>query len=224
MQKACRHIWFGGLLMIVIVIGLAFAYFHFRYDFFDLGRPCTLMEAIAKGNVRAVKKFLQEEGVETGPSSLPYLTRAIYWRPSFFRRDYKPTEKQIARRNETTYKMVKLLVEHGANINRADERFHGDTPLIAALHLRMQNVVQYLIQQGASTEVFNADSESPLMYAAMLGDVATVQLLLDHNAKKTINHARNDGKTAIDLTYDSEIVELLLKNGAVSQKNVSDDE
>jgi ankyrin repeat protein len=110
--------------------------------------------------------------------------------------------------------MVRLLVEHGADINKAGEQFYGNTPLMAAIYFRMQEVVQYLVQQGALTEAFNADSASPLMYAAWFGDSATVQLLIDHNAKETINHIDKGGNSALHWASDVKIVELLLKNGA----------
>jgi ankyrin repeat protein len=189
-------------------------YFHFRYDFFNLRRPRTLVEAITKGNVRAVEKFLQTEGLETGPSAPPYLVHAILLQRRFYRREYTPTDKQKDKWNETSYKMVELLVEHGADINQADECFDGNTPLMAAIRFRMHHVVRYLIEQGASVDIFNEDLESPLMYPAWFGDTAMVQLLLDHNAKETINHARKDGRTVLHLVSCPEVLELLLRNGA----------
>ena len=170
--------------------------------------------AITAGNVRDVERILQIEGLETGPSAPPYLARAILWRPRSFRREFTPTDRQISRRNEITYKMVKLLVEHDADLNRAEERFHGNTPLMIAIYLRMQNVVQCLVKQGASTQAFNADSDTPLMYAVWFGGLETVQLLLDHNAKETINHVRHDGTTVLHWASCDEIVKLLLENGA----------
>ena len=210
MHKVIRHKCFGCLLIVALVIGLMPVYFHFRYDCFNLRRPRTLMEAIAKGNVRAVEKFLQTEDLETGPSAPSYLIEAIDWLPSFFRREYTPTEEQIERRNVIIYDMVKLLIEHGADINQSGRS--GDTPLIVALSRRMPKVAHYLVEQGASVNIFNNRSDSPLMYAS--AEVDTIRLLLNYNAKETINHVNVDGDSALHRAYYPECVELLLDNGA----------
>jgi ankyrin repeat protein len=46
---------------------------------------------------------------------------------------------------------VKLLVERGADVNRAD--VHGATPICYALRYKCLNVVEFLIENGARTDI-----------------------------------------------------------------------
>jgi ankyrin repeat protein len=209
MSNRNRKILLGGLLAVIAGLVITAILLYAIW-------PRTVGEAIAWGNIRILEKILQKEGLETGSSAPAYLADTITWLPySYSRRDYTPTDKQIARRNEITYNMVKLLVEYGADIDQPSKSFSDRTPLRAAFFWRMPDVVNYLIEQGASVNIFYGDNlYSPLMYAASDGYTVTVQLLLERNAKETINHARNDGNTALHLASDSEICKLLLDNGA----------
>lgn len=179
--------------------------------------PRTVGEAIAWGNIWILEKILQEEKLETGPSAPPYLVQAIWWAPMSLPRGRSVSDWRIARAKDVSYKMVKLLVEHDADLNQPSRRVEGDTPLISALRWRMNSAAQYLIEQGASVDKFNKYQESPLMNAAVIPDVQQidiVRMLLDHDAKSTINHVDRNGNSALHWAYFPEIVELLLENGA----------
>jgi ankyrin repeat protein len=81
----------------------------------------------------------------------------------------------------------------------------------------MNNVAQYLIEQGAAVDKYNKYQESPLMPAVEnMNDlhIDIVRMLLDYNAKSTINHVERNGNSALHWAYSPEIVELLLENGA----------
>jgi ankyrin repeat protein len=54
---------------------------------------------------------------------------------------------------------VKLLVERGANLNAKDSL--GDTPLSAALDTQQPDRAKYLLQQGASIEVYSLAGATP---------------------------------------------------------------
>ena len=83
-------------------------------------------------------------------------------------------------------KMVKLLLDHGADLNQHDEE--GYTPLsIAAYHGRA-DIMKLLLDAGAEPEktekCFGKDSgDTPLHTAAGWGNKATIQILLERGAK-----------------------------------------
>lgn len=208
MSNRNRKILLGGLF--AVIAGLVITAI-LLYAFW----PRTVGEAIAWGNIRILEKILQEEKLETGPSAPPYLVQAIWWAPMSLPRGRSVGDRRIARAKDVSYKMVKLLVEHGADLNQPSRRVEGDTPLIAALRWQMNSAAQYLIEQGASVDKYNKYQESPLILAASWAtDSDIVRMLLDHNAKETINHVDNEGNSALHRASDVKIVELLLENGA----------
>lgn len=210
MSNRNRKILFGGLFAVIAGLVITAVLLYAIW-------PRTVGEAISWGNIRILEKILQEEKLETGPSAPPYLVQAIWWAPMSLPRGRSVGDRRIVRAKDVSYKMVKLLVEHGADLNQPSRRIEGDTPLISALRWRMNSVAQYLIEQGASVDKFNKYQESPLMNAAVIPDVQQidiVRMLLDHDAKSTINHVERNGNSALHWAYSPEIVELLLENGA----------
>ena len=59
---------------------------------------------------------------------------------------------------------VKLIVELGANVNAADERY-GDTALHGAARIKSAQIVQHLVDHGAEVNVVNKRGQSPLYFA-----------------------------------------------------------
>jgi len=216
---------FRIILMIVALVGIAFY----------LGRTSkqTLSEAIASGNVKAMQRILNWRGYPR-----PYLVQAMqrptplgpmYYFRHFARLDRPFTDKEIEHRNELSYTMVKLLVEHGADIDETipSGPYSGGTPIMRAIGFDIPEVVRYLLEQGASVNVFDDKSRSPLMYASRqllyapydesrmrIRNLEFVKMLLDYNAKETINHVDIEGNSALHITDDFEIAKLLLDNGA----------
>jgi len=73
-------------------------------------------------------------------------------------------------------KMIKLLLEAGANINAQNRE--GDTALTAAVSRRASpETVQILLSAGADVNIRNKRSETPLTLAERNGDEAVVNLL-----------------------------------------------
>lgn len=58
---------------------------------------------------------------------------------------------------------VKILVEHGANVNQVSE--FGWTPLLTATQNRYYKLASYLIEQGANTNIANDGGWNPLYIA-----------------------------------------------------------
>ena len=109
--------------------------------------------------------------------------------------------------------VVRLLVEHGADVNAQDN--DGYTALLAAavsgavsgampgavllgpVELVKVEIVRLLVEHGADVNAQDNDGYTALLVAAMLGDVEVVRLLVEHGAD--VNAQDNDGRTA--LTY-----------------------
>ncbi|GFN79748.1 ankyrin [Plakobranchus ocellatus] len=108
-------------------------------------------------------------------------------------------------------KMVKFLLEKGANINR---NFGDYSPLLVA-SLKQPDIVPYLLQKGANVnEVGDLDGNTPLTTAVHFNECrySTVGTLLSTGADP--NKANNDGETALHLVRDAEITNLLIQAGA----------
>ena len=75
---------------------------------------------------------------------------------------------------------VKLLVEHGAEVNTSAA---STTPLLIASGIRSaEDVVRYLILKGADVEATDMQGFDPVMAAALAGAPANMKLLLDAGA------------------------------------------
>ena len=83
-------------------------------------------------------------------------------------------------------KMVKLLLDYGADLNQHDEE--GCTPLSRAAYHGRADMMKRLLDAGAEPEktekCFGKDSgDTPLHTAAGWGNKATIQILLERGAK-----------------------------------------
>ena len=89
----------------------------------------------------------------------------------------------------------------------------GDTPIHVALANGQIEVAKILIDKGLSiNELSEFDKRTPLMRAIEQGNTDSVKFILEH--KCNINLKKEDGKSALIMSQDAEISELLLKNGA----------
>lgn len=114
---------------------------------------------------------------------------------------------------ETSYKISKLLIENGADVNAQDNKKR--TPLMYASRNDNTAVAQLLIAKGAKVKARDWYHFNPLMYAIQDGHTAIVQLLIEKGAK--INAQDSYGRTP--LMYASQaghaaVVQLLIENGA----------
>ena len=77
---------------------------------------------------------------------------------------------------------VRLLLDEGADINRAD--CYGRTPLNRAAGRGYTEMVELLLVRGADINTADNDGYTPLDYAnaALQGDTAMVELLSEHEA------------------------------------------
>jgi len=114
--------------------------------------------------------------------------------------------------------LIQLLIQNGAAPN-------GEILLLAMEKQRFDLAKQF-IETGADVNYqyplarSYADGMTPLLYASKWNDTELVKLLVKKGAK--INTAAKDGNTALSLARKNEnndIVNFLLENGAVEQRN-----
>jgi ankyrin repeat protein len=119
------------------------------------------------------------------------------------------------------YKIVKLLLEHGADANAKTNYGHyciGDrTPLHEAAFLHNSEICTLLLEHGAFTNPRDQGGQTPLLEVMKLWSEHTeiLQLLLEHGADA--NAKDTCGNTALSLATFLDKVEacaLLLKHGA----------
>ena len=103
-------------------------------------------------------------------------------------------------------KIVQLFVERGADIN--GHHVDKETPLSLAVTLRLGDIVKYLLEQGADVEgrlpasrwsVSQSPSSTPLYWAASVGPVAMVELLLAYGAD--VQRVADFHRAMLQMTY-----------------------
>ncbi len=90
------------------------------------------------------------------------------------------------------------------------EKFSQRTPLHKACFFGHDEVVLYLLECGAKTDVFDVEGDSPLHDACRLGHVACVKHLIEAGAQADVPNKM--GETAHDLALllsDSDVADLL---------------
>lgn len=127
----------------------------------------AVMEAISEGNVAQVKSILKEkvninchsEG-ESGPTT--------------------PLCEAVSGAKQSSRKIVKLLLEHGADRNLADLK--GYTPLAIAAEEGHKKMVKILLKYGADVNAVSGHNVTPLYYALSNGHNELAELLIKKGA------------------------------------------
>ncbi|MCR5613309.1 ankyrin repeat domain-containing protein [Treponema sp.] len=112
--------------------------------------------------------------------------------------------------------LVKLLVEHGADVNLGsyNQKFY---PLGEAVRHNNYEMVKYLIEHGAKVNVKNSIGTTEMFEIYAVSDTRIMDLLLEKGAD--INSRNNNGETPLFYAYILEddackIAEMLIKYGA----------
>ena len=74
--------------------------------------------------------------------------------------------------------LIKFLVQHGADLNAANN--NGDTPLIDAAYLGKTEILRYLLEQGADSRLSNKRGRTALDMAKRKKDAEAIKLLTAH--------------------------------------------
>lgn len=123
--------------------------------------------------------------------------------------------------DDSTAKIIKLLVSRGANVNAGDA--DGATPLHYALGAlsaegtearnAVKKVVAALVSNGANVDARHPmTGETPLQMAVYNDYKSSVELLIAHGAN--VNARNKAGQTPLFYAMDKDIAELLLEHGA----------
>ena len=101
---------------------------------------------------------------------------------------------------------VQQELRNGVDVNEAHQ--YGYTALIWAAMYGHTAIVERLLQvSGINANYVNKYGRTALMSAARNGHTDTVKLLIDHGAD--VNHADNDGTTALDVVRTDEIKQII---------------
>ena len=104
---------------------------------------------------------------------------------------------------------VKLLLAEGADINAVSSI--NETPLFLALEHK--NVVDLLLEHGASVDAQRFDGWAPVHWAARYGRLEVLNTLLEHGVR--VNDSSTDHGTPLSLAVDRpDVMESLLSHGA----------
>jgi ankyrin repeat protein len=109
------------------------------------------------------------------------------------------------------FNIVNFLLDHNA---KANGEIYGTTPLIIAAGNSSLEMVDLLLEQGASVNRSNENQISPLLSACLTGRLEVVNYLLEKDAN--VNVQSKSGLSAIQaavLRNDPEMIDLLISHG-----------
>jgi ankyrin repeat protein len=192
-------------------------------------QPTPLMEAAEAGRTEEVRALLRG-GASPYETSLSgssacglavkngYLAtvKAFLEEDSAFKKDKENLGEllRVAVDNNRV-EIVRLLIEHDAEIDTMDLAGDDWTSLMYAAYNGHEEIADILIENGAQIDARNAGDGTPLMLAAGSGRRRIVEKLLDAGAD--IEAKTVDGQTALITACmggDAEVVKLLISRGA----------
>ena len=161
------------------------------------GAPIDRFEAAAlAGRVRVGKEIDADPGYLTAESSFG-------WAPLHFAAYAGNLE------------VAKLLLDHGADINRRANTKFRNTPLQVSLLTGQEEMAALLVARGADVRIEQAEGFTALHEAAQIGSEKVITLLLDAGADP--NSPGNDGRTPLAMARKGGhegAAKLLLARGA----------
>ena len=115
--------------------------------------------------------------------------------------------------------MVRQLILNRYDVNTRRNTDMRETPLILAISLYRNDIIQVLINAGADLNMEDNDRLTPLMNSfiddGFYNHVETTELLLDNNAN--VNYQNQNGETALHIASQldrTEIIRILVDRGA----------
>lgn len=102
--------------------------------------------------------------------------------------------------------VAQRLLSEGAEVDQVMQSVNTNTPLDAAVAANRREVVELLLQSGASTESRAAGGYTPLHKAAFGGNVEMTRLLLERGADPEAT--TDEGRMALDIAVEREFDEV----------------
>ncbi len=121
---------------------------------------------------------------------------------------------------KTCFKIVRLLIEHGANIDEQDDQ--GSTPLIKAINFRNPKIAALLIDLGADITIKDKQDYDALFYAAGKGYLSLVKKLVKSGAQIDSKLGKDSPLLQAISKGHHEVIKFL-KRKAMDQKNKKSD-
>lgn len=108
-------------------------------------------------------------------------------------------------------RLVNLLLEYGAELNRPARRGLKQTPLQAACETGSYKMVEFLLQRGANVNSAAAERHggTALQMAAKTGSLKIVKLLLDNGADPHMAKSKVGGRTAFEAAAENGCLDIL---------------
>jgi ankyrin repeat protein len=130
-----------------------------------------------------------------------------------FNDDYTPLFFALSIKSD--YKIIKILIDFGSNINTPDAK--GLSPLMIALNIKYdKNLIELLLESNSHISYINNEGDNALSYAVKCNnDIDVIDVLLSYNPN--INNKNKIGLTPIKyaLMYGNlDILKLLICNNA----------
>jgi ankyrin repeat protein len=135
----------------------------------------TLYDAAVRGDLALVMKELERGADPNG------IHRSI------------PEIPIVGAAREGRLKIIKLLIEHGADKERGD--LAGCTALHMAAWKGHLEIVRYLVREGMKIDVKDKDGDTPLMFAVSEVNMRVAKWLIDNGANPEIS--TNNGRRSI---------------------------
>ena len=127
-----------------------------------------------------------------------------------------------ASQSGNTHIFVSLL-RYGANVSECNIR--NESPLYAASREGHNEIIHILLDDEADSTVCNRRNESPLFVASQNGRACSVRTLLMHNSDSSVCDKLNRSPLYVaTMNNHHNVVDVLLKNGAVATLTVTNDE
>lgn len=176
-----------------------------------------LFQAIRAHDVNQVANLLS-----AGADPNAALTVAPHWRPL----EAAVEEEYHGGPADVVLEIVKLLVQHGADVNAWDDEQHLN-PLLAAVYWHNRDVAALLLAAGSDPNAVNCANETALLLAVEDDDCEMARIILEHGGSAMIDYCGGIGGITplarAALNFSLPMIKLLIGAGADINATDSDD-